>query len=208
MKESGGAGLPVCRLPPPHSRLGMGCHASLRFGLGSIVPGARAPNGCHPWFAQSTSSGGPYLSAPASVPAAGGHRLPIPAPPALEPHMGIFPLRPLERTVRHRVHIRVHTSSAHSTRPPPRFHLSASTSLHFMIASHPPLRDPCLLLFYLVVLLVDTLLHRFLALDFTILKAWDYWEAPRGSLRYSWGCRCWGVVVGSWKCPRQGNDYG
>ena len=138
---------------------------------------------------------GPYLSAHASVPEAGGHHLRIPAPPALEPHMGVFPLRPLDRTARHRVHTRVHTSNAHSTRPPPRFHLSASTSFHLRLVSNPPVRHPCLPISSLVVLLVDPLLHRFLALDFTILKAWDYWEAPRGSLKYSWGWRCWRVVV-------------
>ena len=138
---------------------------------------------------------GPYLSAHASVPEAGGHHLKLPAPPALEPQMGIFPLRPLGHTARHRVHTRVHTSNAHSTRPPPRLHLSASTSFHCRLASNPPVRHPCLPLSSLVVLLVDPLLHRFLALDFTILKAWDYWEAPPGSLRYSWGWRCWRVEL-------------
>ena len=150
---------------------------------------------------------GPYLSAHASVPEAGGHHLRIPAPPALEPHMGAFPLRPLDRTARHRVHTRVHTSNAHSTRPPPRFHLSASTSFHFRLASNPPVRHPCLPISSLAVLLVDPLLHRFLALDFTILKAWEYWEAPRGSLRYSWGWRCWRVVVGFWRSPEPKEKY-
>ena len=150
---------------------------------------------------------GPYLSAHAGVPEAGGPHLRLPAPPALESHMGVFPLRPLGRTARHRVHTRVHTSNAHSTRPPPRLHLSASTSFHCRLAFNPPVRHPCLPRSSLVVLLVDLLLHRFLALDFTILKAWDYWEPPRGSLRYSWGWRCWRVVVGFWRSPEPKDKY-
>ena len=105
---------------------------------------------------------GPYLSAHASAPEAGGHHLRIPASPALEPHMGAFPLRPLDRTARHRVHTRVHTSNAHSTRPPPRFHLSDSMSFHYRLAFNPPVRHPCIPLSTLVVLLPHPLLHRFL----------------------------------------------
>ena len=159
-------------MPPSHSKLGLWCQ------LGRGLPQQHC-TGC------PCAKRGPYLSAHASVPEAGGHHLRIPAPPALEPQMGVFPLRPLGHTARHRVHTRVHTSNAHSTRPPPRLHLSASTSFHCRLASNPPVRHPCLPLSSLVVLLVDPLLHRFLALDFTILKAWDYWEAPRGSLKYS-----------------------
>ena len=181
-------------MPPPHSKLGLGCQ--LGRGLPpqhcTGCPCAKRDRTCRPTPA-CLRLGGTISGSPRHQPSS--------------PHMGVFPLRPLERTARHRVHTRVHTSNAHSTRPPPRLHLSASTSFHFRLASNPPVRHPCLPLSSLVVLLVDPLLHRFLALDFTILKAWDYWEAPRGSLRYSWGWRCWRVVVGFWRSPEPKEKY-